>query len=142
MKSRALDLFSPAAREWFEGGRIVNADAEQGADVVRGELSTDEGATHLGELALVTRDSRVGQTGLTFFNTLFDENATCHIAFGNGIAFGAELDDVAPDDLKDHGFNVSSIHTDFMVGGPDVTVTGIARDGREVPLLVEDVWQL
>ena len=56
--------------------------------------------------------------------------------------FGTELEDVAPDDLDAHGFNLSSIHTDFMVGGPDVTVTGITRDGSEVPLLVEDVWQL
>jgi aminopeptidase len=143
--TRPLQLGGTVVRDLefqLADGRIVDVQAASGADAVRAQLATDENAAHLGEVALVDGESRVGKTGLTFFNTLFDENATCHIAFGNGIAFGAELDDVAPDDLNDHGFNVSSIHTDFMVGGPEVTVTGITRDGREVPLLVEDVWQL
>jgi aminopeptidase len=117
------------------GGRIVNADAEQGAEVVRGELSTDEGATHLGELALVTSDSRVGQTGLTFFNTLFDENATCHIAYGLGISDAFEGD---PGDK----LNASHVHTDFMVGGPELEVDAVLADGSEVPLIRNEDWQL
>ncbi|HEV2590494.1 MAG TPA: aminopeptidase, partial [Gaiellaceae bacterium] len=127
----------------MEGGRIVDVSASSGVDAVRAQLDTDEGARHLGELALVDGESRVGKTGLTFYNTLFDENATCHIAFGNAIMFGTRgLDGLSPDELNAKGFNTSNIHTDFMVGGPEVTVTGTTRDGREVTILEEDVWQL
>jgi len=119
----------------LEGGQIVNADAEQGGDVVRGELSTDEGASRLGELALVTKDSRVGKTGLTFFNTLFDENATCHIAYGLGIADAFEGEPSAK-------MNISHVHTDFMVGGPELEVDALLADGTEVPLIRNEEWQL
>jgi aminopeptidase len=120
----------------FEDGRIVDVRAETGADVVRGQLETDESGRFLGEVALVDGTSRVGQTGLTFFDTLYDENATCHIAYGFGIPQGVE------GDPGGEGVNVSSIHTDFMIGGPEVEVDGVTRDGRTVPLLREDVWQL
>jgi len=120
----------------FEAGRCVDVRAETGADVVREELASDEGAAYLGELALVDGSSRVGQTGLTFFDTLFDENATCHIAYGAGLTAGLDGDPPA------EGFSTSSIHTDFMVGGPEVAVDGLTRDGRTVPLLRDDVWQL
>jgi aminopeptidase len=143
--TRPLQLGGTVVRDLefrLEGGRIVDVSASSGADAVRAQLATDDNASHLGELALVDGESRVGKTGLTFFNTLFDENATCHIAFGNGILFGTTLDDMPTEQLEEHGFNISSIHTDFMVGGPAVTVTGLTRDGGEVPILVEDVWQL
>jgi aminopeptidase len=136
--SRPLVLQSQIVRGLelaFEGGVIVHADAEQGADVVRGELSTDEGATHLGELALVTKDSRVGRTGITFFNTLFDENATCHIAYGLGISDAFEGE--PPENM-----NVSHVHTDFMVGGPELEVDAVLPDGSEVPLIRNEEWQL
>ena len=120
----------------FERGRCVDVGAETGADVVREELASDEGAAYLGELALVDGSSRVGQTGLTFFDTLFDENATCHIAYGAGLSLGVE-GDPPPD-----GFNTSSVHTDFMIGGPEIAVDGLTRDGRTVPILRADVWQL
>jgi aminopeptidase len=120
----------------FEGGRCVQAEAETGADVVREELKADEGAAYLGEVALVDGSSRVGQTGLTFFDTLFDENATCHIAYGSGLVPGIDGD--APEE----GFNVSSVHTDFMIGGPGVAVDGLTRAGGTIPLLREDAWQL
>jgi aminopeptidase len=127
----------------MEGGRIVDLSAASGADAVRAQLDTDEGARHLGEVALVDGTSRVGKTGLTFYNTLFDENATCHIAFGNAIMFGTQgLEGLSSDELTAKGFNLSNVHTDFMVGRPDVTVTGITRDGREVTILTEDTWQL
>ena len=116
-------------------GKIVEVTADKGADVVRGQLATDERAGYLGELALVDGTSRVGQTNTTFFDTLYDENATCHIAYGFGIA---EVFEGEPGE----GMNVSNVHTDFMVGGPELSVDGITKDGKAVPILREDVWQL
>ena len=116
-------------------GRIVDVQADQGAAVVRGQLEIDEGARSFGELALVDGASRVGQTNITFFDTLYDENATCHIAYGFGIA---EAFDGEPGD----GMNVSNVHTDFMVGGPELAVDGVTKDGTRVPILREETWQL
>jgi aminopeptidase len=126
-------------RVTFEAGRIVDVQADTGADVVRAQLESDENAVHLGEVALVDGESRVGKTGLTFFDTLFDENATCHIAYGMAVPEGHSGDDAGG---SDEGINVSTVHTDFMVGGPEVEVDGVTADGRVVPLLREDVWQL
>jgi leucyl aminopeptidase (aminopeptidase T) len=116
-------------------GKIVDVQADKGAGIVRGQLEVDDRAAYLGELALVDGTSRVGQTHTTFFDTLYDENATCHIAYGFGVpeAFEGE---------PDEGMNVSAVHTDFMVGGPELSVDGITKDGRAVPILREDVWQL
>ncbi|HEY1370404.1 MAG TPA: aminopeptidase [Gaiellaceae bacterium] len=118
----------------FAGGRIVEADADVGGDVIRAQLDIDEGARRLGELALVDGASRVGELGVTFFDTLFDENQTCHIAFGNGLPMAVDGDQ--------DGVNVSAIHTDFMVGGPDVEVDGLAADRTATPILRGDEWQL
>ena len=119
----------------FADGRIVQVDAETGADVVRGHLANIENADRLGELALVTKESRVGQTGTLFYSTLFDENATCHIAYGFGVpnAFDGE---------PDERMNSSKIHVDFMVGGPELDVDAVLADGTEVPLIREETWQL
>ena len=120
----------------FEAGRIVNVEAETGAEVVRGELATDERAPFLGEVALVDATSRVGQTGLTYFDGLFDENAACHFAYGTCYMECLEGDEPV------EGANQSSVHTDVMIGGPEVDVDGITADGTVVPLLRRDVWQL
>jgi aminopeptidase len=119
----------------FEDGRIVEVEAESGADIVRSHLATIENADRLGELALVTKESRVGQTGQLFYNTLFDENATCHIAYGFGLPY-------AFDGEPDEGMNVSNIHIDFMIGGPELQVDAVLSDGSEVPLIRNEEWQL
>ena len=107
-------------------------NASSGAELIREQLRQDENACMLGEVALVDGDSRVGRSGLTFLNTLFDENARCHIAYGAGIldaiAGGADKSEA---ELEELGFNSSTIHTDFMVGGPDVEVDGSAATGRQ-----------
>jgi aminopeptidase len=119
----------------FEEGRAVRVEAETGADVVRGHFATIENADRLGEVALVTKESRVGQTGLLFYDPLFDENATCHIAYGSSLPFLFEGE-------SPEGFNHANQHVDFMVGGPDLEVDAVLADGSVVPLIRNEEWQL
>jgi aminopeptidase len=118
----------------FENGRIVEVHAEDGASMIEGELASDENAPFLGEVALVDGTSRVGQTGRVFYETLFDENASCHVAYGSAYAEAVEGGVI-------DGVNVSSVHTDFMIGGTEVEVDAVLHDGSTVPLLRENVWQ-
>jgi aminopeptidase len=144
--TRPLSLGGTIVRELaveFAAGSVVEVRAEAGADAVRAQIETDEFAGRLGEVALVDGESRVGRTGLTFFTTLFDENATCHIAYGGTLLFTVpELASLSPDELRERGANISTVHTDFMIGGPEVEVDGVTRDGTTIPILREDVWQL
>jgi aminopeptidase len=127
----------------FENGKAVEVTASAGAEAVKAQMDVDDFGTALGEVALVDGESAVGKTGITFYDTLFDENATCHIAYGSAVTFGIEgLDDLSPDERRERGINVASVHTDFMIGGPQVAVDGITKDGGRVPILREDVWQL
>lgn len=127
----------------FTAGEIVDVCASTAGEVVRTQLETDEFAKRLGEVALVDGESAVGKTGVTFFDTLFDENATCHIAYGTGVVFGLEqFESLSPDELRERGVNMSAIHTDLMIGGPEIDVDGITADGSVVPILRDDVWQL
>jgi aminopeptidase len=127
----------------FDAGRVVDVRATTGADAVREEMATDEGASYLGEVALVDGDSRVRRTGLIFFDTLFDENAACHVAWGQGIQGALDGgEQMTDDELAQHGYNDSVVHTDFMVGGPDVTVLGIENGRTEVPIIADDAWTL
>jgi aminopeptidase len=118
----------------FEHGEVVDVRADRGADVVRGQLTTDDGAKRLGEVALVDGGSRVGELDTVFFDVLFDENAASHIAYGFGLPTALEPDTA--------GANESAIHTDFMIGGPEVDVDGIEDGGAAVPILRADAWVL
>jgi aminopeptidase len=127
----------------FEDGQIVHVGASSGEAVIRQQVETDEGSRRLGEVALVDGESRVGRTGITFLNTLFDENATSHIAFGQAITETVEgADELDPEERVAQGINDSSVHLDFMVGGPDVDVDGIDADGNPVPIISKNAWVL
>ncbi len=120
----------------FEGGRAVQIDADQGVEVIRGMVATDDGAARLGEVALVDREGRIGPLETVFYDTLLDENAASHIALGGGYEMAVrETADISR-------VNRSAVHTDFMIGGDDVSVTGALRSGESVPLLREGRWQL
>jgi aminopeptidase len=119
----------------FEEGRAVEIDADTGADALRARCAKDEGATRLGEVALVDREGRIGKSGITYFNTLLDENAASHLALGNAYATSVGQEDRAR-------INKSAIHIDFMIGSDDVAVTGVHSDGTEVPVLRGGSWQI
>jgi aminopeptidase len=119
----------------FKGGRAVGVEAESGAELVRSHFATIENADRLGEVALVTKESRVGQSGTLFYDPLFDENATCHVAYGTGFPFVMEGD-------SGEGLNSANMHVDFMVGGPELEVDAVLADGTEVPLIRNEEWQL
>ena len=120
----------------FEAGRAVRIDADEGVEVVRGLVARDDGAARLGELALVDREGRIGPLGTVFYDTLLDENAASHIALGAGYQSGIDGDADRP------RVNTSQIHVDFMIGSGQVAVTGVQRDGTQVPLLRDGRWQI
>ena len=121
----------------FHDGHIVDVRASTGADVIRAELETDANAGRLGEVSLVDGSSAVGQLGITFYDTLFDENATCHIAYGGGFSYCVkdEADRAA-------GLNTSAVHTDFMVGGPEVQIEGKEPGGAWIPIIRDNEFRI
>ena len=119
-------------------GRIVGIHADVGEEYLRAEIGIDEGAHYFGEVALVPYHSPISESGILFYNTLFDENASCHFAFGEAyptcIEGGAEL---SKEELIARGLNAeSNTHVDFMIGTPDLSIVGITPDGKEVPVFV------
>jgi aminopeptidase len=120
----------------FEGGRAVRIDADEGADALRAAAARDEGASRLGELALVDGEGRIGPLGTVFFDTLLDENAASHIAIGHAYERGVK------DEADAARINHSSIHVDFMIGSPELDVDGLTKGGEVVPLLRVGRWQI
>jgi aminopeptidase len=129
-------------RVTFSGGRITDVTAASGAETVRAQIDTDEGARSLGEISLVDRDSRIAKTGLLFHNMLFDENAACHVAWGQSFPF-AVANGLAKsnDERYEIGLNRSAIHTDVVIGGQGLTVTGTGPKGT-VEIIRDDEWVL
>jgi aminopeptidase len=127
----------------FEAGRIVEVHAERGGDVVEAELGTDEGARSLGEVALVDSSSRVRAAGVLFHDTLYDENAGSHVAWGQSYPFVLpDWRQRSADELFEAGLNRSAVHTDVVIGGPGLDVEGLTADGTVVPLITDDHWVL
>lgn len=125
----------------FKDGKVIDFSAEQGQDVLAKLLDTDEGARSLGEVALVPDPSPISQSGIIFYNTLFDENASNHLALGAAYAFsvvgGTEMTD---EELADAGLNQSQTHVDFMVGSDKMNIDGIREDGSTVPIFRNGNW--
>ncbi len=122
----------------FQDGEVVDFDAKKGKEALKTLLTTDKGSCRLGEAALVPYDSPISRGGVLFYNTLFDENASCHLAFGKAyptsIKDGEKMD---TEELLKRGLNDSLLHEDFMVGSRDLCVTGVLVDGTEVPVMKE-----
>jgi aminopeptidase len=144
--TRPLALSGSVVRDLemrFEAGRAAKVTASTGLEIVLGQIAHDEGAAYLGEVALVDGSSPIGQTGRTYFNTLLDENATCHVAIGGAYVHCVEGgEEMSREQLAEIGVNRSSLHTDFMIGGPEVEVWGIDRSGNRMPVIIDDEWRL
>ena len=125
----------------FKNGRVSSCRAEVGEETLKQMFAMDEGASMLGEIALVPKESPINRSGLMFYNTLFDENACCHVAVGRG--FSEVLDgfiDMSLDEIHAKGINDSTIHVDFMVGSEDLDITGFRADGSSAPIFVNGTW--
>lgn len=125
----------------FEGGKAVEVHAEKGEELLKSMISMDEGAAYLGECALVPQKSPIAESGLLFYNTLFDENAACHLAFGMGFADTIDgFQNKTLDECRALGVNDSMIHVDFMIGCDSMNIDAITRDGRTIPVFRNGNW--
>lgn len=125
----------------FEDGRVVDLEAETGEQILRDLIETDEGAARLGEAALLPHSSPISQSGLVFYNTLYDENASCHLALG--LAYRASTtdgDSLTPEEFEARGGNESIVHVDFMIGSNELDIDGITQDGSREPVMRAGEW--
>ena len=120
----------------FRDGKVVSYDAKQGREHLKELLETDEGASYLGEVALVPHDSPISQSGILFYNTLFDENASCHLALGKAYPTCIKNgNSMTEDELRQHEVNHSLVHEDFMIGTADLNVVGRKRSGETITIM-------
>ena len=125
----------------FEGGKAVEVHAEKNEDLLKQLISMDEGAAYLGECALVPYDSPIQNSGLLFYNTLFDENAACHLALGKGFADTIQgFENRTLEECREMGLNESMVHEDFMIGAEDLDIDAHTRDGKIVPIFRGGNW--
>ena len=127
----------------FENGRAVKIAAQKGEEALRKMIEMDENAGRLGEVALVPASSPISQRGILFYNSLFDENASCHIALGNSYRdtiIGGE--DMTDEEFAAHGGNKSLVHTDFMIGSGQLDIDGIQADGAREPVIRAGEWAI
>ncbi len=124
----------------FKDGKAVEWDAQSGKELLTQMLTMDEGAAYLGELALVPKDSPISESGILFYNTLFDENASCHVALGRGFMDTiVDFQNKTQEECRALGINDSMIHVDFMIGADDMSITGY-KDGKATPIFVNGTW--
>ena len=127
----------------FEGGRAVACGAGKNEELLKSILKMDEGASYLGECALVPYDSPINNTGVLFYNTLFDENACCHLALGRGYSNTIEnFAAYTKSDFTEMGVNDSDIHVDFMIGAQDLSIVGVTKSGARVQIFKDGNWAL
>ncbi|MFG6147218.1 aminopeptidase [Halobacillus sp. B23F22_1] len=127
----------------FKNGKVVDYKAEEGGETLKHLLETDEGSKHLGELALVPHESPISQSGLIFYNTLYDENASCHLALGKAYPNNVEGgSDMSEKELDKNGVNHSLSHVDFMMGSAELAIDGVLEDGTKEPVMRNGSWAL
>lgn len=120
----------------FENGKIIGAKAGKGQKVLENAISVDDGSSYLGEVALVPFDSPISNSKLMFYNTLFDENASCHLAFGDSYPCVEGGEKMSKKELEEAGLNSSVTHGDFMIGTPDLTIIGTTHDNKKIPVFI------
>lgn len=125
----------------FENGKVVEVGAEKNQDLLEKMVNMDEGASCLGECALISYDSPINNTGILFYNTLFDENASCHLALGRGFNECLEdFENMSVEECEKAGINSSMIHVDFMIGSKDMSIVGVMKDGKKVKIFKDGNW--
>ena len=125
----------------FENGRVAEVKAKQGEELLKHMVSMDDGAGRLGEVALIPYQSPISQSGVLFFNTLFDENASCHLALGKGFNECLKgFETLTEEERKARGINDSMIHVDFMIGAKDTSIVGVTRSGERVQIFKDGNW--
>ena len=125
----------------FENGKVCEVKAEQNEELLKEIVGMDEGAAYLGEVALVPYSSPIQKTGLLFYNTLFDENAVCHLALGRGFTnVIKDYDKYTEAECHEMGINDSIVHEDFMIGTEDLSITAVCEDGKEIAIFKDGEW--